>query len=81
MNQFLIEAYVSKHDGRTRRFYVIADDVQVAVEDFREGRPDAVVRTVWEFVRPGYYGGDYAQGGHLPQALLTEMKPIKEDPA
>lgn len=72
MNQFLIEAFTSPHGGRTRRFYVIAATAQVAVEDFWEGHPDAVVRTVWEYVKPGYYGGDYSTGGHLPQALLKE---------
>lgn len=74
MNQFLIEAFSSKMDGRTLRtlrFYVIAETVEIAVQDFRQVYPGAVIRTVWEFVQPSYYGSASADSDK-PQTLLKE---------
>jgi hypothetical protein len=73
VNQFLIEAFTTPHDGRTRRFYVMAPTVEIAVEDFTEGKPDAVVRSVWEFVSPTYYQ-QYTKGGHLLPTTSKEKQ-------
>ena len=55
MNQYLIEAFTSTHDGRTRRFYVLSENVVDAVTDFSLRNPKAVVRNVWQFVPTSYY--------------------------
>lgn len=54
-NQYLIEAYASPHDGRTRRHYQLGESADQAVNAFHQEFPDRVVRNVWEFVPPGYY--------------------------
>ena len=55
MNQYLIEAFTSTHDGRTRRFYALNETVTDAVTNFMLNNPRAVVRNVWQFVPASYY--------------------------
>jgi hypothetical protein len=55
MNQYLIEAYASPHDGKTRRHYVMATTANESVVKFADEFPDRVVRSVWKHVRPTFY--------------------------
>lgn len=55
MNQYLIEAYASPHDGRTRRHYLLATTVEEAAGLFHQQHPDRVIRNIWKHIPPSYY--------------------------
>ena len=55
MNQYLIEAYTSPHDGKTRKHYVMGVTANDAAVRFAAEFPNRVVRSMWKLVRPTFY--------------------------
>ena len=56
MKQYRIEAYdTDGHSGRPRVHYANGINPAHAVDTFHHDNPDCIVRTVWEFVPPGYW--------------------------
>lgn len=75
MKQYRIEAYTpGTHNGRPRVFPGSGINPAHAVDTFHAGNPDCVVRTVWEFIPPGYWS-DNGNNTSIPIETATETDP------